>query len=284
MSSMRWTHTGSWILAFMAASLLACSGSEDGSGFPEVAGWTQESEALVYDANNLWEYINGAAELFVAYDVQSCQTADLSSGDRTVTVDLYDMGTPLNAFGVFAQEASGETVDVPGATVAMVSPPYQALLLKGSTYAKVNAFQGELTLDSGRELLESLAASLPGEAALPTELDLLPPEGKRAGTEGYVAESFLGLEGLSHCVLAEYAGAEGESWTGFVVLPEAAAGVWEGLAETWDSVSMGEDEVLYREVPYQGFVGVVQMDEGLMGVAGVEDLDRLLARLEAFLQ
>ena len=281
MSVISWMGSSRSVPFLAAVCILGCSDSGGVEGFPEVAGWTQDTEPRVYDAENLWEYINGAAELFVSYDVQSCRTADLASGDLAVTVDLYDMDTPLNAFGVFNQEASGEAVQVPGATVAMVSPPYQALLLKGATYAKVNVFDGELTVDSGRELLAALAASLPGEAGLPSELDLLPPEGMTAGTEGYVAESFLGLEELSHCVFADYTGAEGESWTGFVILPDAAASVWSGMADAWDSAPLEGGEALYREVPYQGFVGVVQAEEGVRGIAGVDDLDRLLTLLEA---
>ena len=118
-----------------AVTLLSCS--DQASVFPEVNGWAQTGEVLTYDADNLWEYINGAAELFVEYDVQTCRTADLSAGDLTVTVDLYDMGTPLNAFGIFVRERPVAGAPLPNATEATVSPPYQALLLKGTTYVKV---------------------------------------------------------------------------------------------------------------------------------------------------
>ena len=73
-----------------AVSLLSCSGQE--ADFPEVDGWALAGDVLTYDADNLWEYINGAAELFLEYDVQTCRTADLSSGDLLATVDLYDAG------------------------------------------------------------------------------------------------------------------------------------------------------------------------------------------------
>jgi hypothetical protein len=265
------------------AVLLALTGcSSEESGFPEIAGWTQAGEVLSYDADNLWEYINGAAELFVSYDVQTCQTTDLTAEGLGVTVDLYDMGTPLNAFGVFEREASGETVETPGAAAAMVSPPYQALLLKGSTYAKVNVFEGELDLETGEALLTALADALPGQGSLPPELGLLPAEGKVQGTESYQAEAFLGLVELTDCVFAEYGGEGEEPWQGFVVLPESASAVWGTLAGEWNSVESGGSEILFREVPYRGFVGVLRTDEGMFGVSGAEDQAALLARLEAF--
>lgn len=270
--------------------LLGCSGSESGApaaseaDFPSLEGWSQVGEVLTHDADNLWEYINGAAELFVEFDVQTCRTADLSSGEVTVTVDLYDMGTSLNAFGVYEREKPGEDTPVPGATAGIVSAPYQALLLKGSTYAKVNTFEGELTEEAGRQLLEALAAALPGDTELPSELNLLPSEGRVVGTEGYKPLAFLGRAELTDCLYADYSVAGEESWQGFVVLPSAAAGVWEALTSTWESVDQQGTQVLFTEVPYSGFVGVTRSGDQLLGVAEAPDRDQMLARLEAFIR
>jgi hypothetical protein len=274
-------------LTVLIATAFTLSCSDQGSDFPEVDGWTRAGEILTYDADNLWEYINGAAELFVQYDVQTCRIADLASGDLVVSVDLYDMGTPLNALGVFNQENPAGGVPLPGAIEAAVSPPYQALLLKGATYVKVNAIEGELTEASGRELLEALADALPGATTLPAELDLLPENGKVAGSEGYQREGFLGLTELPGCVFAEYSGADEETWQGFVVLlspSSSPASVWEALAGDWTSIEQGGHTVLYREIPYRGLVGVVQTDGSIVGVAGAPDQAKLLSRLESFIR
>ena len=265
-----------------AIALLSCSSGA--SDFPEVSGWTQEGEVLIYDVDNLWEYINGAAELFVEYDVQTCRTTDLSSGDVVVTVDLYDMGTPLNAFGVYNRESSGAGEPLTGAVEAMVSPPYQALLLKGATYVKVNAIEGELTESIGRELLESLARALPGETRYPSELDLLPEAGKVTGSAGYQSEGFLGLTELTDCLYAEYSGAGDEPWQGFVILPASGTSVWNALSADWESLEHNGLTVLYRQIPYRGLVGVTQTDRGVMGVSGAADQAQLLQRLAGFIE
>ncbi len=269
----------------VALSSLSCSGEV--SDFPELDGWTRAGDVLTYDADNLWEYINGAAELFIQYDVQTCRTADLASGDLVVSVDLYDMGTPLNAFGVFNQENPAGGAPLPGAIEAAVSPPYQALLLKGATYVKVNAIEGELSVASGRELLEALADALPGGTTLPAELALLPENGKVAGSEGYQREGFLGLTELPGCVFAEYSDADDETWQGFVVLQSAGsspASVWDRLAADWTSLDEAGLTVLYREIPYRGLVGVVQTDGSIVGVSGAPDQAELLSRLEDFIR
>jgi hypothetical protein len=271
------------MLFFTAASvaLLSCSGGE--TDFPGVEGWTQETDVLIYDVDNLWEYINGAAELFVEYDVQTCRTTDLSSDDVVVTVDLYDMGTPLNAFGVYNRESSGSGEPLVGAVEALVSPPYQALLLKGATYVKVNAIEGELTKSIGRGLLESLANALPGETAYPSELDLLPEAGMKKGSAGYQSEGFLGLAELTDCLYAEYAGKDDGTWQGFVILPASGPSVWDALSADWESVEHNGLKVLYKQIPYRGLVGVTQIDGGFMGVSGAADQGELLERLDGFI-
>ena len=269
------------LLVVAAGSPLSSSCSDGASGFPEVGGWTQSGEVRIYTADNLWEYIDGAAMLFVDYGVRTCTTADLTGGGVSATVDLYEMPSPLHAVGVFRRESPGSEVTLPGVTMASFSPPYQALMVKGDTYAKVNAFEGELTEVQGRRLLEGLAASLPGEAVMPPELSLLPERGRLPGSEGYQPGAMLGLEELSECLYAEYRGGEGETWQGFVVLPAAAPSVWEALGDRWESLEYEGLTIRYRAVPYSGLVGIARTDSGMFGVSGAADETQLLARLGA---
>jgi hypothetical protein len=267
----------------LAAVLLALPCYAQEVGFPEVDGWTVASEIQAYDIDNLWEYINGAAELYVEYEVETCHTGDLSSGDLVVTVDYYDMGTPLNAFGVYVRERPDPGIAIAGATEALISPPYQALLLKGSTYVKVNVFEGELTESSGRSLLEAIARALPGTTEYPPELDLLPVNGRVAGTAGFQRDGFLGLTELTDCLYAEYASGGAEPWQGFAMLPSengSADVIWERLSGAWESVEHDGHEVLFREIPYRGLAGVVRTGKGIVGAAGAADQVQLMERLE----
>jgi hypothetical protein len=275
--TMRWTRF--FAVPALALFVIACAKSE--SDFPEVDGWMRTGDVITYDADNLWEYINGAAELFIEYGVQTCRAADLTSDELTVAVDLYDMGSPLNAFGVFNRESPNKGGSLPHALKAVVSPPYQALLLKGTTYVKVNAVEGELTEATGRELLQQIAASLPGEPTPPTELDLLPQPGRVPGSEGYQAQGFLGLTELPQSLYAQYGVAEEEAWQGFVILPAVAASVWDALHEEWETLDHNGLTVLYNEIPYAGFVGAVQMEDRIVGAAGASDQAELLRRLDS---
>jgi hypothetical protein len=274
-------------VAILAALCVAAPISGQEVGFPEVEGWSVASDVQMYNADNLWEYINGAAELFVEYELETCFTGDLSSGDLVVTVDYYDMGTPLNAFGVYVRERPDPGTPLAGATEALVSPPYQALLLKGSRYVKVNVFEGELTEANGTSLLEAIARALPGPAAYPAELELLPTNGRVAGTSGFQRDGFLGLTELKDCLYAEFSNDGAEAWQGFAMLfpPHSSAeSTWERLAGAWESVEHGDRTVLFREIPYRGLVGVMRTDQGIVGASGAADQAQLLSRLNSLIQ
>ncbi len=269
-------------VAVLATAALTASCTDRPSGFPQVEGWTQSSEVRIYNADNLWEYINGAAVLFEEYGIRTCTTADLSSAETSVTVDLYEMGSPLGAVGVFRRESPAGEANLPGATLAAISPPYQALMVKGRTYAKVNVYEGEITESQGRDLLEGLAAALPGSAGMPQEFLLLPEEGKVTGSEGYQPGSLFSLDELTDCLYASYEGTAGEIWEGFVVLPASAPEVWGNLGDRWESLEHEGFPVVYREVPYSGLVGVARTDLGLFGVSGAADEAQLRERLSVF--
>ena len=65
--------------------------SASAADFPDVAGWKPEGGAKIYDSESLWEYINGAAELFLAYGFQELRVRDLGSGELVMTVSIYDL-------------------------------------------------------------------------------------------------------------------------------------------------------------------------------------------------
>jgi hypothetical protein len=267
------------ILTVLAIPTLTVSCSGDSESTLRVEGWRQIGEARVYTAETLWEYIDGAAVLFQEYGVRTCTTTDLSAGGVSVTVDRYEMASPLRAVGVFRRESGGPEIDVAGATVASLAPPYQGLVVRGRTYAKVNAYEGELTEAGGRQLLEALAASLSGDPIMPDEFSLLPEDGRVLGSEGFQPGSHLSLTELWDCLYAVYEGSSGETWDGFVVLPSAAEDVWEAVGDRWISLEEAGRTIRFREVPYSGLVGVTRTDSGVFGVSGMTNEAQLRERL-----
>ncbi|UCE42124.1 MAG: hypothetical protein JSV17_03895, partial [Candidatus Aminicenantes bacterium] len=111
------------LLLILAVSLCACtdrqqktSDSETGSESFNLSGmlarlapegWAIYDQVSQFTADNLYERINGRAELYLAYDVRSLTTAtyeDKTDIGRFVEISVFDMGTPTNAFGIFSVE------------------------------------------------------------------------------------------------------------------------------------------------------------------------------------
>ncbi|MGB6865328.1 MAG: DUF6599 family protein [Candidatus Aminicenantaceae bacterium] len=70
-------------------------------------GWAIYDQVGQFTADNLYERINGRAELYLAYDVISLTTAtfeDKTDIGRFVELSVFDMGNPTNAFGIFSVE------------------------------------------------------------------------------------------------------------------------------------------------------------------------------------
>ncbi len=255
--------------------------------FPKVKGWKRESKVKTYNPGDLWEYINGAAELFLAYGFQSLQSCDLSQKKLVVTVDIYDMGDPLHAFGVFNTERPRDTKPLSIGMAGIVSPPYQCLLLKGTHYVKINMYEGEIDEATGKALLQALADALPGGDDVPEVLTSLPQKDKKEGSEGFVKEGYLGLSELSNCIFADYQGKGDSEFQYFRMIlgaKETGQSVWDRISTKWKAKKIKDCPVLYKEIPYKGIVGIIRTDDGLFGVTDCEKEKEMQQRLEIFVQ
>jgi hypothetical protein len=271
---------------FCCAVLLLGAVMAGAADFPRVAGWKPTGPPVGYDASGLWQHIDGAAEQFEAYGFEFLQVCDLVSAGVQVTVSVYDMGRPLQAFGIYGVETTEGGDFLAIGTSAELNPPYQGLLLKDRYYVKVEAPAGGLTDSIGMDLLAALAEALPGEDRLPGELSLLPAQGKVAGSEAYTREGFLGLSELRNCVHARYLPPAGDEYRIFVLLPAAGQttrSVFEGLGPKWRPIPHEMLSILTRTIPYQGSVWIVLGEHGLWGVAGLKDDRQFMETLPVLL-
>jgi hypothetical protein len=254
-------------------------------GFLTIAGWSPQGEPSTYDAAGLWELINGAADVFLSYGFETVTVQNFSAGDVTVFVAVYDMGRPLNAFGIYRTEAPPDESALPLGTEAVVSPPYQCLLLKDRYYVKVEAYEGDINQATGESLVAAVANALPGETELPPEFGALPADGMVAGSSQYTREALYGLAELNECVHAAYTDEAGSEYQAFVVLQTdevTTDDVWQKLASRWQEIDLGGEPVLSREIPYSGLVGVIRANGGIVGVANAADEEQLLEMGAAF--
>lgn len=74
----------------------------------EVLGW-RAVEDRTFDADTIFEYIDGAGEVYRSYNMKSLFARRFEkAGEPALVVDLFDMGTAADAFGVFTHDLDGE--------------------------------------------------------------------------------------------------------------------------------------------------------------------------------
>src|SRR4030042_4975524 len=74
-----------------------------GPGFEK--GWSWQGVPRHFTVQNLYEYIDGEAELYYAYGFRELATLTYfwkNPEDTFFTVNVYDMGDSLNAFGIYS--------------------------------------------------------------------------------------------------------------------------------------------------------------------------------------
>jgi len=247
---------------------------------PVPGEWTAVDQEYRYGPDNLWEYINGAAELFLTYGFQELVVLDLENDEAALSVSVYDMGQPLHAFGIYESEKPADGTDLEGvAAAAVLQPPYRGLLLKDRYYVKVEVGSGDIDGPALEAAMRDIAAGLPGDDRLPAALLALPSKGRKPGTVAYTGSGFLGLEDLTACLHADYE-VDGVPCQLFVMPP--SKGLLANKHGKWVVTDGRQGQKVYiREVPYTGAVVLVGDDDQLLGVAGLADHEQALSLLNS---
>jgi hypothetical protein len=138
--------------------------------------WQSEGEGRYYDRQTLYEYINGGAELYLSYGFFcSINKIYQQSGQPDIIVDIFDMGSSENAFGVFSH--SRETNDK---QFGQGSQYTSGLLLYWKDRFYISILASPETAESKRavfQLASQIEKVIPHKGSIPEIVDQLPPEG-----------------------------------------------------------------------------------------------------------
>jgi hypothetical protein len=78
-----------------------------------VDGWAWDGKEASYDARTVFDYIDGAGEMFLAYGFEELAVRRLERRDQPpLTIECYRMASAEAAFGVFSFERQGESVGI----------------------------------------------------------------------------------------------------------------------------------------------------------------------------
>jgi hypothetical protein len=79
----------------------------------QIQGWSAEPNDRFFDDETIFDYINGAGEVYRAYNMRKCLSRRYTSPNGPpIVLDIFDMQSSEDAFGVFTHDQDGEPVDV----------------------------------------------------------------------------------------------------------------------------------------------------------------------------
>lgn len=193
---------------------------DTGMVFPTIDGWTKKGAPAVYTEDNLYEYIDGAAEIFLSYDFQSLSSLTYENGPGSFSVDIYRHSTEKNGFGIYSQEKPQKNGDFMAIGTEGYYEKGVLNFLKGCYYVKISGYD---LGDNDREVLtraaKTIADKLEGAVGFPLVVNCFPKNGKVPGSEKYIAQNFLGHSFLNGAFTADYE-AKGQPYQVFIIESE----------------------------------------------------------------
>ncbi len=192
---------------------------------PKVDDYRLDRKAEFYDRQTAFRYMDGAAELYRAYAFKLLMVRKYVKKDHpSILVELFDMGSSEDAFGIFSYQTGEEEVGIGQGS------DYGGGLLrfwKGDFFVNVFA-ERETPMTRGDILTigRSIAKNIKKEGPLPKLIQFLPKEGLVQKTLRYFHlhhvlnhhyflshENILGLGMNSKAILATYLFSEEEEKT-----------------------------------------------------------------------
>jgi len=207
-----------WIWGIIIFSLVPRVEAKDFK-FPEITGWKQSGEIQTFIPKTLYEYINGAADLYLIYDFQELKVAEYQNEKKaSVTIDVYRHITPTHAFGIYSQERLPNANFINVGTQGYVEEEILNFIV-GPYYVKITGYKIE---SGGQEVLISfakkVAENLKEKGTLPALLKSFPLDGKVKNSEKFINKNFLGYAFLHSAFTADYE-LSGKKFKLFVIEP-----------------------------------------------------------------
>lgn len=195
----------------------------------DFADWKLSAPVKIYDKDTIFEYIDGAAELYLAYNFSRVTSAEYKNAQTSILIDVYDMVLPENAFGIYSliryQEANYVKIGNEGILTDANLDFWQ-----GKYYCKIYSLnQSEEYQKAVVAFGNKLSSRIIESGQEPNIIKKLPIDGLIAKSEKYFTrklgldnvhfiseENVLELDGQTKGAMAEYS-LENKKFKSFIV-------------------------------------------------------------------
>ena len=151
----------------------------------QVLAWSAATNDRIYNSETIFGYINGGAEVYRAYNMRRCLSKRYTSPDGpAIVLDIFDMGSSGDAYGVFTHDPEGEVVELgqdgrlrPGWLNFWKDRFFVSIYTEEETASAIQAVKAL------GEMIDSIIST---RGTRPEILKLLPPEGLKSESVHYL--------------------------------------------------------------------------------------------------
>jgi hypothetical protein len=191
------------VVIFITVLSFSCLFAQHGL-FPALKGYKMVNDYPVYTPDDLWNYIDGAADAYLALGFVDLNITEYVKGKKNIKAEIYRFGDDAMAFGIYSQERSPGynfiKVGVQGfneeGLVYFYKDRYYVKIMTHSQSRRVN--------EDMNSLAQMISDRIEGKNEFPALLKLFPPEGLLKNQETFILESVLGHEFLRGAFRASY--------------------------------------------------------------------------------
>ncbi len=172
--------------------------------YPTIGTWKRSDTVKVFSPANLYNFIDGAADGYLALDFERLTVAYYNKGDTSITVEIYKHKTERDAYGIYSQERSSSVEYLPIGVQGYYAENVLNFVI-GQTYIKLTSYKlGKRDKEFLNMIANKIAKHLGGSTTRPRMLDRFPSAGLQQNSERFIGKNFLGYTFLHSAFLADY--------------------------------------------------------------------------------
>jgi hypothetical protein len=156
-------------------------------------------------SSDLYQYSDGGADVYLDYGLVAMLHQEYKAASTDITLDIYNMGDPANAFGIYAAESSPDYHFLPiGAEGYGTNDILN--FFQDEFYVKLSAFSDKEKTGPVLERFAQVVSRRIGPSGrMPEFLSLFPAEHLVSHSCKFVKKSPLGHDFLAPAIMASYA-------------------------------------------------------------------------------
>lgn len=159
----------------------------------EIQGWQRDGPPQEYRGDELYEYINGGAEIYHEYGFRQVLVQDFKNrNERSISLEIFEMEDAESAYGIYTFKTGPEDRMLSLESDARLSD-YYLNFWKGNLLVTITGFDEETeTINALQEMARLLDQKIKGREERPRLASVLPEDGLKPSSIKYF-QGNLGL-------------------------------------------------------------------------------------------